>query len=359
MKTYLNQLLKSSVNRFEIKNDDRFDKKLKPKNMQTWCKIKCDEKASQFEIANVHGKSMFFTDLILMDDHKRNEKKDKKKETEVWHNTAWIIDTKEKQFKCNEFFHEVAIATLVKLHLEDIPMFSKSKIMDAYFDKSNCIIGFQNVKDSLEFEHVANSLNTEDFINIVIQVLASLWIGQERIQLKHHDMHLGNVMITQNTDSVQTIQIKAKGKSLEIPIKNYHATIIDYGLSSATDPESSLRHCRLDEELLIKKTRSEQEDERGESISTLSDEWGVWGQELQDDEGYDVAMFVESLTEELFKARPLQIEKLKIVSELQALTNINFTERGRPAERCTIDWNKVFRIFNIEIQDKTEDVKMD
>jgi hypothetical protein len=91
---------------------------------------------------------------------------------------------------------------------------------------------------------------------------------------------------------------------------------------------------RLDEDLLTKPKKDEP-----------SDDWGVWGPKLEGDTGYDVAMFVESFVEELFRDRPLNIPKLQVVSSLQELFDIDFTDRGRPMETCVVDWPKVFAVL--------------
>jgi hypothetical protein len=313
---------------------ERFDKILKHKETQSFVQVKDDD--GPCLVVGFNKKQVQGT-IIKVDDKIGNAKKKCS-----WVNVAWSKD--ENFFKSCEFIHEVAVGYLVRKHLTDLSVFSRASIVDVTCDSHRACIGFRNLSPAMEFEDVIHDLSTEDFSSILLQVFSALCVAQHRIKLKHHDLHLGNIMITPVEESYDEIVDTPFG-AIKVPIKKFTATIIDYGLSSATDPETKLRHARIDEELLISRTRMEQEEDMGQSIESEDDEWGVWGPELEGDEGYDVAMLVESMTEELFKERPLNVEKIKIVASLQELVNINFTERGRPAEHCSIDWTKLFCVF--------------
>ena len=314
-------------------SSDRFDKILKHKETQCWVLVK---KTGDSTIVGFNQKK-HQGQIVKVDDKIGNQKKNC-----VWVDAAYSVDS--QFFKSNEFIHEIAIGYLVNKYLSDVKVFARAQVLGISCDANRCCIGFRNLSPAIELEDAIHDMSTADFASIILQVLSAIAVAQERIQLKHHDLHLGNIMVVPN-ETEYVDQIDTKWGQVLVPVKGYLATIIDYGLSSATDPETKLRHMRIDEELLINRTRKEQSEDMGEDIESEDDEWGVWGPELVGDEGYDVAMLVESLTEELFKERPLNVGKIEIVSKLQELVNINFTERGRPAETCTIDWGNLFSLF--------------
>lgn len=312
---------------------ERFDKILKHKDVSCFVQVKegGTTAVTGFNKKKVTGQ------IIKVDDCIRNQKKKC-----TWINVAWAKD--DTYFKSSEFVHEVAIGFLVREHLNHLSVFSRAQVVDVSCDNHRACIGFRNLMPACELEDAIHDLETDDFKSILLQIFSALCVAQDKIKLKHHDLHLGNIMISKNEAPYEEI-IETSVGTIKVPVLGFLATIIDYGLSSATDPESKLRHMRIDEELLINRTRKEQEEDMGTEIASADDEWGVWGPDLEGDEGYDVAMLVESLTEELFKSRPLHVEKIRVISRLQELVNVNFTERGRPSEHCTVDWVKVFEIF--------------
>jgi hypothetical protein len=182
-------------------------------------------------------------------------------------------------------------------------------------------------------ESAIHSIDAPQLVSVIYQTLVAIRLGQHRIKLKHHDMHLGNVMLA-DLDHVDTESWPTPEGVQTIKPLGLRVVLIDYGLSTAVDPETGLWIKRLDEVLLMDK--DEEDSQAGQS-------WGVWGEPLENDEGYDAAMFIESMTEALFQERPLDISKLEIISGLQRLVASNFTDRGRPSEKTTIDWSSVFQ----------------
>jgi Haspin like kinase domain len=306
-----------------------FVKTLDKEAIQTWVRVRLADKNGCQTIQSTDGRQFQgFVEVI-------NDERGTNKKLCTWIEAAWVTDEQAKEMKSNEFFHEYVMNMLVKKYLSDIPSFSRASLMDAvYSDKDKSYLHFRNVDDCAEMENVVNDMTGEELRSVLLQVFASICVAQERIQLKHHDLHLGNIMISPTKETSWTVDLPF-GKVI-IPIVNLHATIIDYGLSSATDPETGHRFVRLDEELLVKTDPEEDE------------EWGVWGPELKGDEGYDVAMLVESIVEQLFKDRPLDITKLQIIATLQQFVNVDFTERGRPMQHCTIEWKDIFAALQCE-----------
>lgn len=282
-----------------------------------------------------------------------------------WIDTAWVVE--DKELRANEFFNEFAIAWLVAQRLSDLPQFSACALLggawhaprvdlpvvartrrDIYTDhdapappktsrraSDHNKLWFRLAGDARMLDDVVDRLSIDQFRSVLQQVFVALRIAQARIALKHHDMHLGNVMITKTADGEETYETPEG--PVTIRTHGIRALIIDFGLASATDPDSGLRVRRLDEELMLQ-SQEDASDASGGS-------WGVWGSVLEGDEGYDVAMLVESITEELVHERPLNIPKLELLSRLQALVPTDFTRLGRPAERTRIDWAQVWRVF--------------
>ena len=187
-------------------------------------------------------------------------------------------------------------------------------------------------------EDVVLSMTAEELNSIVLQVCVALCIAQQRIGLKHHDLHVGNIMLEdvknpEDWDGVDIVSIPNVGE-VQVPRCKWKAVLIDYGLSQARDPETGFEIRRLDEELLMA-------DQLDEEASTGSS-WGCWGAPLEGDEGYDLAMLTETLVEELFAQRPLDLEKLKLCVKLQKVLPCNMTARGRPQEVVPLSWRCVF-----------------
>ena len=354
-------------------NDAIFCKQFNPGKMETWCSVlkKPTEFLQQtkllFDVNDRKESSVVITDI------QANPEIPCDKNTK-WLQAAFIKS--DRTLEGNEFFHELAINLLLNKYCNDLSIFSHSQLVAATWHVSDSAIvscdkrttmhhcnasptsseegkrkkrksennkmkegnklWFRAVSNpSMSLEDAALSISTKQLISIIFQTLLGIRIAQHRLKLKHHDLHLGNIMLA-DTDVDEAEYDTPEGK-FKVKFHGFRAVLIDYGLSSAVDPETGLWVKRLDECLLM----ADQGDSGGDS-------WGVWGEPLDGDEGYDVAMLVESLTEALFEERPLNIEKLKIIAALQHFASSNFTDRGRPSEKTKINWAKVFLYLNSE-----------
>lgn len=325
MLSYFETIVSKDARGDPAETDATFRKEHELEFISTWCRVRMDG-PTETQVRGVDGRILEGVVDKISDSRGTSKKKC------TWVDTLWVQDG--DALKSNEFFHEAGISKLVKDHLSDLPTFARGALQDAQLDSKGGRgwLTFLRVP-GVELETVVNDLTLEDMKSVMLQVLASICVAQQRIQLKHHDLHLFNVLV-HPADSPQQWSVETPFGLLHIPIGGMHASIIDYGLSSATDPTSNKRLVRLDEELLTKQKKDEP-----------SDDWGVWGPKLEGDTGYDVAMFVESFVEELFRDRPLNIPKLQVVSSLQELFDIDFTDRGRPMETCVVDWPRVFAVL--------------
>jgi len=298
-------------------------------------------------------------------------------------NTKWIpaaFVISENRLEGNEFFHEVAINLLLSKYCADLPMFHQSQLVAATWHVAdpNCVdcekrttmrhrnaspprsesrdrdrdrkrkkrktpesgakegnrIWFRAVSNpALSLEDAVRSIAPEQLVSVLFQTLLAIRLAQDRIKLKHHDMHLGNVMLAETDIETETYTTPEGAQTIKL--RGLRVVLIDYGLSSAVDPETGRWVKRLDEALLMA-------DDKSDTDAESTNSWGVWGEPLANDEGYDAAMLIESLTEALFEDRPLDIKKLDIISNLQRIVLTNFTDRGRPSEKTECDWGKIF-----------------
>jgi hypothetical protein len=254
----------------------------------------------------------------------------------TWENIAWIQDPYARSLLTCEYFHEACMGIIIRNTLADIPVFKRAFLQFADIEKRQ--LHFSLV-GTLELDAVIHTLNAAELQSVIFQVLVSLCIAQDRIKLKHHDLHLGNVMIVPRKEPGSWIVETPVGK-YTVPLFGYDATLIDFGLSSCEVDGTSIS--RVDADLLALG------DSGTSSVSRASDvgkSWGVWDPELTGDTGYDFTMFVESIVDSTVMERPLPIAKLIFLSELQKFANSNCTDRNRPIAKSEVNWKSLFDTF--------------
>jgi hypothetical protein len=253
-----------------------------------------------------------------------------------WENIAWVRDPYSKSLLTCEFFHEACMGIVIRNYLADIPVFKRAFLQFADIEKKQLHFSMVGGK---ELDTVIHLLNAVELQSVVFQVMVSLCIAQHRIRLKHHDLHLGNVMVVPRKEPGSWIVETPEGR-FTVPLVGYDATIIDFGLSSCVVNDVSIS--RVDADLLALG------DSGTSSVSKASDvgkSWGVWDPELTGDTGYDFTMFVESIVDNTTLERPLPIPKLIFLSELQKFAKSNCTERNRPVKKCDVNWKSLFETF--------------
>lgn len=254
-----------------------------------------------------------------------------------WANCAWILDPYANTIRSCEFFHEALMGIMVQRHLSDIPVFERAALHYADLEKKQ--LHFALVPNGEELDSLIFELSLEALHSVIFQILVSICIAQERIQFKHHDLHLGNVMLTKRTsNSVWTVNTKY-GK-YDVPLIEYDATLIDFGLSSCMDNDTEIS--RIDSDLLCLGNSASTSCSR---TSGIGKSWGVWDPELKHDTGYDFAMFIESILDTLCDERPLPLEKLTLMVALQKFSQTKCTDRNRPIEKSGLDWESLLYQF--------------
>lgn len=258
----------------------------------------------------------------------------------TWVNAMWAMDHYGKTLRCNEFFHEAVMSYAVKTSLWDIPVFARAALCEINVRKRTLV--FQNTQGK-DMDARILRMSLGELRSSIAQVLVALRIAQHRISLKHHDLHLGNVMVTPRSSSGTWVVQTPEGL-LNVPLEGYDATIIDFGLSSLVKDDKAL--VRLDIDLLIAgNSATSSQASRGSSIGKS---WGTWEPNLEQDTGYDYTMFVESVTETVLRIRPMQMDKIALVYALQKLITTPLTERCRPVNKSMIDWPSVWRALELK-----------
>jgi hypothetical protein len=255
----------------------------------------------------------------------------------TWENCIWVVDPYTKSLLCTEYFHEALMCTTVSQRLADIPTFSRASLLCADLDKKQ--LHFTLVSDAVEMDQDVHSLEALELQSVIFQVLVSLCIAQERIKLKHHDLHLGNVMLSRRKEP-GVWSAKTPFGIFLVPLMGWDATIIDYGLSSCEIDTISI--ARLDADLM------QWGNSGSTSVSEPSDlgkSWGVWNPDLDGDTGYDFVMFIESIVDSVLDERPLPMTKLFLLSEIQSFAQTFCTDRNRPIQKSNVDWKALFTKF--------------
>ncbi len=258
----------------------------------------------------------------------------------TWVNAFWVYDKYSDCLRCNEFFHEALLSYFVRTSLADLPMFSRAALV--YANLQQRTLGFKKVQGGLDMDKEIYKMSCAQLHSCIAQVLVGLRIAQLRIKLKHHDLHLGNVMVSPRTEQGEFL-IETPEGLVKIPLVGYDATLIDFGLSSMSEEKALVR---LDIDLLIQ-GGSENSHSTSRITSDIGKSWGTWDPDLTGDTGYDFAMFIESVTETVLEERPLNLEKITMLAKLQELISTKFTPRCRPESPSLVDWPKVWKVLEV------------
>jgi hypothetical protein len=186
-------------------------------------------------------------------------------------------------------------------------------------------------------------LSLAEFQSVILQTLLALAVGQETVALKHHDMHLDNVFVFRNTRAADsdatvvpgeywayTIQTSAGPTTFHVKHGGLLAKIGDWGLASATDPQSKARVERVDYPLL----------------DATEVEWGRWSGSLEGQQSYDVItllskMFLDDEVSMMSKAQVQWArEAYRAIVSAQphvACSNIGRPFRGREGDMAIGD----------------------
>lgn len=315
---------------------DFFTKKFLPEQLQLWVRVRTKDSVVSSsdlscEVHGVDGFSICTGSIDIMQGEKGYSRR-----FCTWINARWAVDYYANSLLCNEFYHEALLSYAIRVYLADLPMFTRAALVS--IDEQRRHLVFHTVQGE-NFDHVIHSLTFKQLKSVLFQTLIGIRLAQHRLNFKHHDLHLGNVMISKAPLSTQIFDTPEG--LLSVVVEGVEATIIDFGLSSISKEHSVIR---LDIDLLI---TGDSQTSSQQSVKTedLGKSWGNWNPELKGDTGYDYAMFIESVTEQVILERPLPMDKLSLLSQLQFLIHTSFTSRCRPVTPFELDWAKVWKIF--------------
>jgi len=175
------------------------------------------------------------------------------------------------------FLTEAAVGHLITVHVvPHVPSFCA--LVDAWASRrhGNLVMPYCG----MQLSDALPRLSLAQVQSAVLQVLAGLAWAQQSIAFKHHDLHCGNVFVSFR--AVAQRLALPDGRAVELPCGSVRAVIADYGVSAATDPASGVRYARADYNTLCV---------RGAG-------WGSWNATLFENEGYDAAVLLASMTHE-------------------------------------------------------------
>ena len=209
---------------------------------------------------------------------------------------AWVskeLDNQRDDAKtlilCNEFLNEACIGKLVSsLNLPHVV-----KTYDAWIENGVGHIlmdygGIPLMRAMVDF-------SLQEIQSVILQSLVFISVGQTKLKLKHHDMHLDNIFINRvKEESYNGTLLRSKpiwsyklseDLTVYIPHQNILAKVGDFGLASLTEMESKTRFERVDYNHL----------DAGEV------EWGAWNGKLSGQLSYDIVTLLSKffLEEEL------------------------------------------------------------
>jgi hypothetical protein len=228
--------------------------------------------------------------------------------------------------------HEALVSALVTERLGALPFFSAHLLsVNLPADQGKAVLQFRNLTSTQTLENMATeseqraheSLSpTEPLRGELALLAAALAIGQQQLRLKHMDCHSGNVMWCPRPAQLERCIVPhlwGNGRHLAIPVPARIPAIIDFGLSTMqwTDAAGTCSVQRVDYHLL--------ETDDNET------DWGIYSPDLDGDEGYDLATFVESALCDLSDLRPQPLMCLRTLQKAHAaLGELPLSREGRP-----------------------------
>ena len=89
----------------------------------------------------------------------------------------------------------------------------------------------ENLKGSIPFrKYTLSGIDTEEFVNIYLQVLLSLQVAYEKYDFTHYDLHDMNVLLRDPPDGKDVIKYPLESGDVHLRV-NKVATLIDFGTS--------------------------------------------------------------------------------------------------------------------------------
>lgn len=150
-------------------------------------------------------------------------------------NVPMIIKTPKNESQYNDLIREYYVGKEINKLRCIVPNFMYT--LGLFMHDKDVAVMYEKIPgDSLE-HHLKDNLTFDDFLNIFIQILIALEVGQKNIRFCHFDLHSGNIILRKLTDPF-TYTVVLGNKRYDVTAINYMPIIIDFGMSTVTDGES-------------------------------------------------------------------------------------------------------------------------
>lgn len=247
------------------------------------------------------------------------------------HPETALVDGAQRLCRGNEYVNEAAIGRILNEMVNSklpCPLFCK--MIGTWETLAYGNIVMEDAGMGLGENIYELSLN--EIKSVVLQVALGIIWGQHFAHFKHHDLHSGNVFFLKRR--IKKRWLLPSGFSISLPDTNVQAVIADFGLSSITDSRNMTRYCRIDYGILDVR-------EKG---------WGTWNEELKGNEGYDLAVFLQSLCEDcnFYKSEIKEEVRNWIFMAFKLLRSMNpplkmSKKQGRPFKNVSINMEEFIK----------------
>jgi len=163
-------------------------------------------------------------------------------------------------------------------------------------------------------------LTTPRLKSVLLQVMVALYWAQHLHHFKHHDLHSSNVFF--HNEDVPELWSLPDGRKVRLPDTSIRAVIADFGHASITD--DGYRFTRMDVKDL-----------------DVGPGWGRWNSRLEGNEGYDLAVLLQSLLSEV---EDLSSQKFlwQLLYAMKSVHPFRMTKLGRPSENVRVKMHDLF-----------------
>jgi hypothetical protein len=247
------------------------------------------------------------------------------------HSDVTTVDGAQRLYRGNEYLNEAAVGRVIDETVNTkLPSPIFCKMLGTWETSAYGNIVMEDAGQSLGDNMYTLSVN--EIKSIVLQVIIGIIWGQHCAHFKHHDLHSGNVFFIKKR--IKKRWLLPSGLSVSLPHAGVQAVIADFGLSSITDSRNCTRYCRIDYGILDVR-------EKG---------WGTWNEVLKGNEGYDIAVFLQSLCEDCHffqseveeETRNWILNSFKILKSLSPPLRMS-KKQGRPFKDVSIDMEEFIK----------------
>jgi len=229
----------------------------------------------------------------------------------------------------NEFITEYAVSLCLERVVNPFLPYPVFSIIDDAWTTAN------HYNFSMDYAGISldkAKLSLTQLKSVVLQILLALERAQNSVYFKHHDLHPGNVFV--KFQKVPELWNSFSSTTYRLPDCSVSANIIDYGLSAATDYDTKIRYARVDYSLL-----------------DIDRVWGNWNHKLDDNNAYDISVFLYILSQSvLVSSHKSWLKGILSIFRKQVTPKLSISRIGRPLSNNTIDLSKfISLVFKNEL----------